>query len=77
MSSKNVLAHSSQASGLDIFKNALKSKLNLGNFIDDKTSIYEAEYKTNLKQEGQLRRKLKFKVQGGGDCDGSHSSDNS
>ena len=53
LSSKNVLSSSSQPSGLDMFKNALKTKLNLGggiaDFIDDKTSIYEAEYKTDLK----------------------------
>ena len=55
LSSKNVLS-SKQPSGLDLFKSAFKTKLNLGggigDFIDDKTSIYEAEYKTDLKLEG-------------------------
>ena len=86
MSSKNLLTTKSPNTGLslggmDLFKNAFKAKLandkGIAAFIDDKSSIYEADYKNNLKIENQLNRKLKFMLPEDLDKCGSHSSDNS
>jgi hypothetical protein len=50
--------------GLNLFKKAFKQQImgnnGIGDYIDDRSSIYEADYKSNMKIENKAMRKLKF-----------------
>ena len=81
MSSTNILELNQPKQGVELFKKAFIQQITcnkgISDLIDDKNSIYDSQYKDDMKVENRAQRKLKFKVGGHGDCAVSHDSDDS